>query len=363
MALQWTDSFDTYATAQLNSAWPLLNSGVTVQSSVVRTGANALSLNALTPATGVSRSFGADGTATNPSTVIVGCAYQPNVLGSFASGQNCLIALCDGGTGDSNIQISLGVNSDGSVFVRRGSYSSGTVLGTSVGGLVPNGTFTPIEMKVVFATGATGSVTVQVNGIAVITIANVQTAATTNASASCYVLGQNTAHGNVAQGYVDDFYVFDGTGTANTNMLGDWKVTIQTPASSGRVTSWGQNGGTGGSPWTAVDEIPPDGDTSYISSATPGSVEDFGLTALASATTIFAVTAKAYARKDDSGTRTIGLGVGNNTTENFDAGQNLTTAYMYYGRPMDQNPLTTAAWATGDFTGAAAIQLALKELA
>ena len=363
MALQWADPFDTYATAQLGAMWTLgVGSGALIQSATVRTGASALQLNSTqTPQGSVTRAFGAEGVAAAPSTVIMGVAFQPNVLSNYGT-NNVLFGLYDGGI--STQQISLLVTNGGALIVRRGDSNSGTTLGTSASGVVINGTFQTIEWKVVFATTAVGSVTVQVNGVVVLTLTNVQTAQSGNASASVYSLGNPTSNfAGAASGFYDDFYCFDGTGTTNNAMLGDWKVTVQTPSAAGRVTTWAQTGGTGGQPWTAVNEVPPDGDTSYVSSATPGQIEDFALSALATATTIYAVLVLAYARKDDAGTRTLGLGVGNNTTENFDAGQNLTAGYIYYGRPMDRNPITTVAWQTADFTGAAAIQVALEEIA
>src|ERR1051326_4179785 len=91
-----------------------------------------------------------------PGHVFFGVAFQTTVARSTA---NCNWVLYDGATA----QIGWRSNSDGSISVYRGASNAATLIGTTAAGLYWIGAFNAvdfkmIELEVVFATGATGSV-------------------------------------------------------------------------------------------------------------------------------------------------------------------------------------------------------------
>ena len=134
----------------------------------------------------------------------------------------------------------------------------------SAGGVVSVNNFVYVEISIVFATTATGSVTVQANGQVVASATNVITAynATT---VNSLIFSLNTSSGSNNRIILDDVYVCDNTGTANNNFLGDVKIATALPAGNGRVNQFARTGGTASGNYTAVNEVPPDGDTSYVS--------------------------------------------------------------------------------------------------
>jgi hypothetical protein len=114
-----------------------------------------------------------------------------------------------------------------------------------------------------------------------------------------------------------------------------------------------------GTNWGEVSELLADGDTSYVYSQTVNTEDCYTLGAL-NASEVFGVQVVAYARKDAAGTRSLELGVGNNTTESFASEQALITSYVFFRALFDSNPFTSSAWSVSNFTGAGAIQAAVQ---
>lgn len=105
--------------------------------------------------------------------------------------------------------------------------------------------------------------------------------------------------------YFDDLYICDTTGTQFNDFCGDVVIHALMPlqdAGPNQMASYG----AGLSNYTAVDDIPPDNDLSYIYSNTLGQVDMFDLDALpANIIDVLAVSVHARARKDAAGTSNI----------------------------------------------------------
>jgi hypothetical protein len=155
----------------------------------------------------------------------------------------------------------------------------------------------------------------------------------------------------------DDVYICDATGSIHNDFLGDVKIVTLLPNGNGRVNQWTRTGGTSSGNYTAVNEVPPNGDTSYVSSSTAGQIDAYTVSSLGTVSAVVAAQIVASARKDDAGTRVLALGFGDGTTESYNAGTTLNGSYIMYTQPLDENPLTSSAWATSDFSGA---QLAIE---
>lgn len=346
--LKWTEPAGTIGSVNQTGRWPAQGSAV---ASLAYLTTNSNGVEAYRTLSAVSSN-----------TVWLGCAVKPGSL-SF-SGTGCFpIGTFD--TASNTFQICFAFTNTGAIQIYRGGGPNAaqrftTLLGTSPGGLFSVGTWTYFEAKIVFSTSATGSVSIYINGstTASYTISSVQTA-TTNAQFDTLYINSSFVVGTSHT--IDDIYVCDNTTSINNTQLGDVKVVTTMPASAGRLTgAWAQTGGTGGLPATAVNEANPDGDTSYLSDATPGDIQDFVQASAGTiGATLFGVSINAYARKDDAGARVLGLGVGNGTTENFDSGHTLGATYVCYTRCMSSNPLTSAAWAVSD---PATLQSSIKEI-
>ena len=285
----------------------------------------------------------------NSGTLIAGSArYESGLPG----GSQRLIRFDNSGTA----QAYLEVNANGAVEVHTFPGGTDTVVGTSANGAIRTGAYIFVEFLVTFATGATGSAKVAINGQIVLNLTNVVTAQ------SGTTANQVTFAGTDGSRSIDDVYICDGLGSTNNSFLGDVRIAVVVPNANGRVDQWTRTGGTTSGNYTAVSEVPPaspapDDDTSYVASATAGQADTYKLSALGTVGSIKAVQIVASARKDDSGSRVLALGFGNGTTEQYDAGTSLPSSYVMIRRTLDQNPISNASWTAADITSG---QLALK---
>lgn len=337
MAVLFFDGFDHY-TSGANLALKWKNNGGTPGQSPRFSGYSLLVSGNLNFLNGTpQRSFA------NTSTIIVGSALNINQL-------NQEFGFTLGDTAGNGFQLTMMVDSGGNILVYRGNYA--TLLGTSSGFTMAINQWYYFELKATMATSATGSVSLRVGGSTILSLSGIQTASTSNPWVNCVnLLSQQQCR-------FDDLYVCDTTGSTNNDFLGDHKVVTVFPSANGRISQWGtQVGGTASQPWTAVNETDPDGDTSYIADNTAGDVEDFALTSAGTLTGVSAVQVNATMRKDDTASHTLGVGIGNGSSENFDSGTSALSSYSMVTRTMDSNPLTSAAWTTSDIS---TLQAAVK---
>jgi len=208
-----------------------------------------------------------------------------------------------------------------------------TLLGT--GTLVlQNNSWYFVEILITIG-NANGAVSLQVDGVADITLTNVdnQNLATTNIT------------GYHLRGLVGGFTRFGSLFTADAGPLqGDSRVFLLTPTADGAASAWTPSTGT--ALFSLVDEIPPTDDTDYISSATATQQALFGFSDLPyTPAVVYAVQVSLYARKDDAAARSIATLVRSGGTTATGATQVLTTSYLdFYLQIYDLNPVTAAAW-------------------
>lgn len=282
---------------------------------------------------------------TNYPTLIVGVAVY---VGSFNTNQS-LVEFLDLGT----IQCDLKVTAAGALFFSKNGSTTPTGS-VSPNNTIYNNSWFYIEVKATPATS--GSMEVRVNGAVVLTVSgNFQQ--TANAYAN-----QITIHtfgsGSASTNFLKDMYILDtGTGS-NTNYLGDITVAVQYPNAAGVNNAWTPSAGTAPNEYQMVqDGIThtgswPDGDTTYISSNTPGQLADFSHQALTFTGTIFGVVHTAYCKKDDAGSRTASLiCISTGTTETGTA-FGLTNTYGYFFDVLETDPHTNASWTLTNYNSA-----------
>jgi hypothetical protein len=215
-----------------------------------------------------------------------------------------------------------------------------------------------VEFKVVIA-GASGTIQVRANGVDDIATFTGNFA---SANADTLLLSAQGAGGGATTGYYDDVYVLDTTGAAPRNtFLGDVRVETLAPSAAGNSTVWTPNTGAN---YAAVDEMTgtyPDGDTTYVSSATPGDIDTYTYADLAAPTdyAVFGVQTNLYARKDDAGARQIAPVRRQSGTDYVGSTVTLSTSYVYYSEIFNQDPVA-ADWTV---TNVNAQEFGVKEIA
>jgi hypothetical protein len=293
MGYLFADGFDNYQT--LSQIWDGIQGTQTMSSLYARFPASGS-----TTSQGVRFSQNAYGRKNLPSnyqTLVIGFAYNFPALPTNATG---IVTLDDSNTS----QCYLALTPTGGFQFYRGTPNSGVAVGAaSAGGLVSPNTWHFIEVEVSVSGGTGGSVKMwldQAQGATpIINSTGLNTQSTSNSSANQVRIGDF----NVFLPFFDDFYVLDTSGGSPLNgQLGDQRIITKVPSASGASTQWTPNGAA--TNWQCVDEIPPDDDTTYVSSNTPGQTDYYVMqNGSLSGTPNFVVTRRRH-RKDDANAHT-----------------------------------------------------------
>jgi hypothetical protein len=207
------------------------------------------------------------------------------------------------------------------------------------------------EVKAVIA-GASGSVQARIDGIEVIPTTTVNLGSTGVQTAGIYSESNNgwiTGSATVLD--FDDFYVMDSSGAVNTSFAGDVHVSTLYPSADGANT--GLTPDTGTPHYSRVNEHPPDGDTSYVGSATVGTKDTYICTDVPSvAGPVTGIQTNLWARKDDAGTRQIAPVVRLAGTDQVGSSLTLATTYVDLTEIYDVEPGSGTGWTITDVNAA-----------
>ena len=335
MALQFCDGFDHYATAQLIEKW-----STSIGVSIISPGRFSYGKCAQFSDDYLTRN------GPNSGTLAAGAAF--NISAPAGTGFSSLIVFQDAGSAS----CSLSVNSAGALALVTYGASGSTIVSTSGSAVFTFNAWTYVELKATFATTAVGSLYAQLAGQPIINGINVVTSSTANNYAN-----QTRFINSSSSAYLDDVYICDGTGSVNNTFLGDIRVLYTLPAGNGRINQFARTGGTSSGNYTSVNENPPDNDTSYVSSSTPGAIDCYTVGGIGTPTTVVGAQITASARKDDSSSRVLAIGFGNGSTESYNSGVSLPDSYTMNSQPYDINPITGVAWLPNDINFG---QIALK---
>lgn len=273
----------------------------------------------------------------NHTTLIAGVAWKWSDIHPHP-----ILFFRDGTTNQVDVRINTTTNI---LYVTR----NGTTLGTGTTACSSN-TWYYLELKAVFATGATGSVELRIDGVTEVTASSVQTAATSNAYANRVGINTGLNNQDIECGDMtyDDFYVCDATGSVNNNFLGPCRIHTVMPNGAGAVNDFTQVGGTGGQPHTAIDEVPTNGDTDYLHADPQGSRFSVTLDDVPTNITVYAVQGVSYAKKTDAGSRELGLYARSGGSEANSGYVAETTwvydSYRYQSSVMENDPFTSQPW-------------------
>lgn len=305
----WADSFMGYSTAQ-SVRWYSTDGGFTL--TINNTGGR-----------GGRGSCVPNGTATLLARKSLGASYTCHIFSAAVFGQ-------------------LGTNDR--IFVGGQAFngtSSGAVgwAGTSAvtSSWLPTSGWTYVSIRV-FRSATVGTVDVWFNGANVLSLTGVNT---TSGSA-----GEMDFSG----GFKMSDLMLQASNTASDTPIGDSAVTLILPTGPGSNSGFTPTGAA--SNWQAVDDAPPDDDTSYDSSAVVGTKDSYAMADLgASVSTVYGVVAKLTARKTDAGTRSVAPLLHIGGTDYVGTGQNPGTSYGGFSQVYNTNPATSAAWTVADVNG------------
>ena len=220
----------------------------------------------------------------------------------------------------------------------------GPPLGTTAIGIVAFNTYNSIAVEVENFTTNTGIITCWVNGVQVFHASGLHTVGdpTVPFCNEWQIMGP----GGLPNCFADDVYLLDCTTAPNNAFLGALRLYALPPTANVSV-SWIPLSGTN---WSQVNEVPPDGDASYVSSGNVGDVDQYSypLTGPPVGSTLLFVQHE-LDMQVDTGSRSVASDVGGVVS----AGIALSNGYHIYPFPYDTNPATGVAFAAADFPLAA----------
>lgn len=256
---------------------------------------------------------------------------------SYGANEN-LFAFLDA---SGNPQLTFQTNSNGTIAVKRGT-GSGTLLGTSsTSTVLLTNTWQFVEIAA-FCSGSVGTVTIRINGSAVLTLTGQNTQGQATA-----IIGAMQILGANVNNYVQDLYVTDATGSHNVGFLGDVHVSVYNPTSNGAHTDYTPNGAA--TLYQSVNAVTPTDSTVFASDANPGDKMSVNLASTSVSGTIAGVINIGRAKKTDSGTRTANLFALNGGTEVDGSSIALGTSYAYSTQVLEVDPNTGVPFTNSGF--------------
>jgi hypothetical protein len=206
MALLFMDGFDKYGPSPNSTGTTYL--GLLLTAEWTTATGTGLAIAAPLSLTGQALLFNG-----SVSTLTKTLANYPRLIGGvrFSSNlvTNCGINFLDAGTA----QVGIGINTTGTISVRNGTFSAGTVIATSTATVAAN-SIHYLEWDITFGNVGVGSYQVWLDGVSILS-GTADTTATANAFANQFQLG-STGAGLITW---DDLYLFDNTGSTNNAVL------------------------------------------------------------------------------------------------------------------------------------------------
>jgi hypothetical protein len=253
-------------------------------------------------------------------------------------------------------QLSLCVNAQGAIEIRRGTPQTGTVLATSASGVVAANTYYYFECGATISS-TVGAVTCYLNGVPgggtpVVQVTGANTKNTANTWIDEVQVGSLNNSYNVM---LDDWYMLDLTGAApNNTYLGDKKIITVLPSADSATPGLNQfstqPSQTATNHWQNVDEVPPDDATSYNFSATPGDRESYRHAALSLGNISFLNT-RARISKDDAVARSASITCRSGSTDSIGTAISVPSSFTTFNLINTVDPATGVAWTNGGVNG------------
>ena len=237
MSLLYFDGFESYnAYTDVNKVGWTLNSSYCLQSSVSRTGSQALYFD-----------YSYNGSCY--------CVADPDDIifhgFAFRSTQVSAVTLCQIMNGNS-YDLTLRLN-NGYIEARTGN-TSGPVIGTATTGQMQTDTWYYVELKTQISNSTTDTCIFKVDGQTALTLS---TGSDTSGSTTNYPSRRIAFPVSVTGGtilYVDDIYICNDSGSVNNTFLGPVRVDTLRPNGNGNSSDWDGSDGNQVDNYQLVDE-------------------------------------------------------------------------------------------------------------
>lgn len=349
MALIWADSFDHYGTGatgrenMLAGAWVQVAEGNgTFQPSDLqaRTGSFSLRHNGLTQGLVFAR-------RTNSPRQTLGLGVGLYLL-SLPS-QNNRMGMQFRNPANEPV-VSVYIQTDGSLLVRAGNSASGPIIGLS-DPIITAQAFNHIEIKLT-ADPIVGYVEIRVNDVPELIIVDANTGPDLITSVCIGPrVGEGSGSWTPPSSFWDDVFLWDDTGDYNNDFMGPQRVETYFPIADTEEDDWAVIGAAEG--WEAINDVPPDGDLSYVLATDVGMRSAFSLPDLPPETAAVAgIYIPAYGKITDAGIGFMEVSMLKNSNAAVGPRIPLTTAYTYRGSVFETNPETNEPWDKDTFSGA-----------
>lgn len=340
MALLWCDGFDHYGVlANLTEgAWAETTNVNSLSTVNPRTGTHALRL-----------------VISTPRRVLGGAKTTVGLAGAFYFATlptaNNVTRIFEYRDAANASQVSIVLQSTGTIEIKRGAVNSATVLGVTASPVVSAETYQHIEAMVFFSQ-TVGTVEVRVNGVTVISLSGLDTVNTSLVECSQVVMGGGIGTG-VPTTDMDDIFAYDDTGSFNNTFIGDRRVLTLFPDANTVQADWTAVGAATG--YECIDEANPDGDTTYITAGVPGSpgiISEFGIQNLpAGISAISGVVVVEMARKTEAGPANTQWSVISGASETAGADKPMTEIYTYRQDVFETDPASAAPFTPSEVDG------------
>lgn len=216
--------------------------------------------------------------------------------------------------------------------------AGGTVIGASDSGIITASAFHHIEMRLL-RDNVVGEFEIKFNGITVMSVTDINFGAS-NPNVFASRLEQSNGVPDI---YIDDFIIWDSTGDVNNTFLGPARITTGFVTADTAQADWAKSAGSDG--YAMIDEVAPDGDTTFISSDTAGNKSDFALFNLPDEIfTVQAVYVPTMAKLAAAGIGNMKTSMVSGASVASGPDTPLTTAYTYWPSVFEKDPATGATW-------------------
>lgn len=259
-----------------------------------------------------------------------------NALPGTNANRGALLTFYEGSTGHVTIRVSL----TGELIIMRGDVSTTTTL-YSTGVNIPVGPWFHVEVKV-FVADSGGYVYIRINRVQVAAFVNGDTRNGGVGTINGIGLGPKNNAATTGDYDFDNVVVWNVSGDVNNDFLGDVEVIELMPTADDAAADWTLSAGADG---YALINGAADGDDTYIASDVVDALSQFEVESLpAGFNRVYAVEPFALVKKDDSGDRTISLGVASGAEVSDSTGKELPLDYEERSEVIELDPDTGFNW-------------------
>lgn len=276
--------------------------------------------------------------------LICGAAFRCESLPS-GNDRNALFQFRDSANAN---QLTLFVTSTGTLRLARGGINSTDNIAETASPVFISGAYQFVEMyaRIDNAGSPGGAAEIRVDGVPVIVVTGVDTQATAIASVAQVNVARARTSGGVEMN-VMDLYALDTSGPVNNDFLGDTQWIPIFPNDDTAASDWVRN--TGSSDFSAINNNPQDGDTTYLDANNVNDVSEFGMANLPGGIgEVVGIVSRAVMRKtspgDGSAQVSLVSALASPETEVSGTDRPLTEVYVSYSDIFETDPETGARW-------------------